>query len=449
MASPSSRAARPTCSRSSACRTRSSRARSSTTARASSRSCATAPSERWCVLLVNRRTARIFVGTARRRWRRSTRSRTTCTASTTRAAGRRRTTSARSSRRSSTTSATRSTTLFARFKRQPLRPPGRRRARGAGRRGRGAAAPVPARAARRPARHRRRELRAPTPCRRPRPRSSSATSRREREALDRMHAGHRPRRPRRRRAPTPVMEALEQARVEILLLADDFDAPELDERAREGDHAVGRGAGGPPPRRPRDARRDRRRASLLSVPRALVIVDFQNDFTPGGALAVPRRRRDRRAHRRLARSGEYDLVVATRDWHPPDHGSFAAQGGPWPEHCVQGTPGAELHPALDRALVDVVVDKGQDPRDRGLLRLRGDAASPSCCASAAIDHVTVVGLATDYCVRTPRSTRCATASASRSTRPRCGRWRSSPATAQRALEEVRAAGGEHRLATGR
>jgi nicotinamidase/pyrazinamidase len=134
------------------------------------------------------------------------------------------------------------------------------------------------------------------------------------------------------------------------------------------------------------------------VARALVIVDFQNDFTPGGALAV--REGDAIAERvdELARSGDYDLVVATRDWHPPDHGSFVAQGGPWPPHCVQGTPGADLHPGLDRALVDVVVDKGQDPATEGysgfeatnleqLLRERG------------VDHVTVVGLATDYCVK--------------------------------------------------
>ncbi len=100
----------------------------------------------------------------------------------------------------------------------------------------------------------------------------------------------------------------------------------------------------------------------------------------------------------LAASDRFDLVVATRDWHPPDHRSFEQHGGPWPEHCVQGTEGAELHPALDRSKVHVVVDKGQNPSTEGysgfdetdlgeLLRERG------------IDKVTIVGLATDYCVK--------------------------------------------------
>ena len=94
----------------------------------------------------------------------------------------------------------------------------------------------------------------------------------------------------------------------------------------------------------------------------------------------------------------FDVVVATRDWHPPDHGSFTERGGIWPVHCVQGTPGAELYPGLDQSNVDVVVDKGQDPGTEGysgfqatkledLLRERG------------IDRLTVVGLATDYCVK--------------------------------------------------
>jgi nicotinamidase/pyrazinamidase len=133
------------------------------------------------------------------------------------------------------------------------------------------------------------------------------------------------------------------------------------------------------------------------VPRALLIVDFQNDFTPGGALAV--RDGDAIAARvdELARSGDYDLVVATRDWHPPDHGSFAVQGGPWPVHCVQGTPGAELHPALDRALVDVVIDKGQAPDADGYSGFEATGLS-ELLRERGIDELTITGLATDYCV---------------------------------------------------
>src|SRR3712207_4712413 len=99
--------------------------------------------------------------------------------------------------------------------------------------------------------------------------------------------------------------------------------------------------------------------------RALVIVDFQNDFTPGGALEV--RDGDAIAPRvnALATSGRFDLVVATRDWHPPDHHSFAERGGPWPVHCVRDTPGAQLHPALDAQSIDVIVDKGRDPATEG------------------------------------------------------------------------------------
>ena len=131
---------------------------------------------------------------------------------------------------------------------------------------------------------------------------------------------------------------------------------------------------------------------------ALVVVDFQNDFTPGGALAVPAGDEIAARINELIDSGRFELIVATRDWHPPEHGSFAEQGGPWPPHCVQGTPGAELHFSLPREKVDLVVDKGQDPSSDGysafdaigldaLLRERG------------VDALTLVGLATDYCVK--------------------------------------------------
>ena len=132
--------------------------------------------------------------------------------------------------------------------------------------------------------------------------------------------------------------------------------------------------------------------------RALIIVDFQNDFTPGGALAVPEGDAIADRVNVLAASGDYDLVVATRDWHPPDHSSFAAQGGPWPVHCVAGTPGAELHPALDRARVDVIVDKGQAVDTDGYSGFAGTDLE-SLLRSRGIADVTIVGLATDYCVK--------------------------------------------------
>ena len=132
--------------------------------------------------------------------------------------------------------------------------------------------------------------------------------------------------------------------------------------------------------------------------RALVIVDYQNDFTPpDGALAVPEGDTIAGHLNELARSGDYDLVVATRDWHPPDHGSFAP-GGRWPVHCVQGTPGAELHEGLDTNAVDLVLDKGQDPQTEGYSAFEGTELD-TILRDHGIDEVTVVGLATDYCVR--------------------------------------------------
>jgi nicotinamidase/pyrazinamidase len=134
------------------------------------------------------------------------------------------------------------------------------------------------------------------------------------------------------------------------------------------------------------------------VPEALLIIDFQNDFTPGGALAVQHGDEIAERINELAGSGRFDLVVATRDWHPPDHGSFAAQGGPWPIHCVQDTPGAELHAALDRTPVDVIVDKGQNPGTEGYSGF-DETDLASLLRERGIDSVTVVGLATDYCVK--------------------------------------------------
>jgi nicotinamidase/pyrazinamidase len=134
------------------------------------------------------------------------------------------------------------------------------------------------------------------------------------------------------------------------------------------------------------------------MPEALVIVDFQRDFTPpDGALAVPRGDEIASRLNELAADDRYELVIATRDWHPPDHGSFRQQGGPWPVHCVQDTPGAELHPVLTLSLVDVVIDKGQLRDTPGYSAFEAPEFA-QLLHEHEVNALMVVGLATDYCV---------------------------------------------------
>jgi nicotinamidase/pyrazinamidase len=129
---------------------------------------------------------------------------------------------------------------------------------------------------------------------------------------------------------------------------------------------------------------------------ALIEVDVQNDFCPGGALAVEHG--DEVVERLNRMAPEYELVVATRDWHPPDHGSFSERGGTWPVHCVQGTPGAELHPGLDHDAIDAVIDKGQDPGTEGYSGFEGTGLA-DLLREHGVDRVHVGGLALDYCVK--------------------------------------------------
>ncbi len=130
-----------------------------------------------------------------------------------------------------------------------------------------------------------------------------------------------------------------------------------------------------------------------------MIIDFQNDFTPpNGSLPVPEGHEVGGRLNELAASPRFELVVATRDWHPPDHGSFEQYGGPWPEHCVQGTEGAELHPDLDRTRVDVVIEKGQDPGTEGYSAFERPELG-ELLRKRRIDALTIAGLATNICVR--------------------------------------------------
>ncbi|GIX49990.1 MAG: nicotinamidase [Limisphaera sp.] len=152
--------------------------------------------------------------------------------------------------------------------------------------------------------------------------------------------------------------------------------------------------------------------------RCLLLVDLQNDFLPGGALPVPEGDAVIPVVNRL--QPHFDLVVATQDWHPPDHGSFAANhpghkvgdvvdldGLPqilWPVHCVQFTRGAEFAPALDTRRIAHVVRKGTDPRidsysgffDNGKRRSTGLA---DFLRQQGVRELYVAGLATDYCVK--------------------------------------------------
>jgi nicotinamidase/pyrazinamidase len=152
--------------------------------------------------------------------------------------------------------------------------------------------------------------------------------------------------------------------------------------------------------------------------KALILVDIQNDFIPGGALAVPGGDQIIPTVNRLQRL--FDVVVATRDWHPPDHGSFAANHPGkkpgdviqldglsqvlWPVHCVQNTVGAALAPSLDTPLIAEIIDKGTDPGidsysgffDNGHRKATGLG---DFLAKRRVREVYVAGLATDYCVK--------------------------------------------------
>ena len=140
----------------------------------------------------------------------------------------------------------------------------------------------------------------------------------------------------------------------------------------------------------------------------LLIVDFQNDFAPGGALPVADGDRIAGPINELLDS--FDLVIATRDWHPADHCSFegvevepekwrgADPPSIWPVHCVENTPGAQLHSALEQAKVDVVIDKGQDPNSQGYSAFQ-DTRLGEVLRERGVDRLFVAGLATDYCVK--------------------------------------------------
>ena len=129
---------------------------------------------------------------------------------------------------------------------------------------------------------------------------------------------------------------------------------------------------------------------------ALIVVDVQRDFCPGGALPVPEGDRVVPAINRVLRLGW--LTLATRDWHPEDHCSFKAQGGIWPVHCVAGTTGAAFHPDLDAKKIRQIISKATTKEAEAYSGFQGTGLA-ALLKGQGLRRVFVCGLATDYCVK--------------------------------------------------
>lgn len=150
---------------------------------------------------------------------------------------------------------------------------------------------------------------------------------------------------------------------------------------------------------------------------ALLVIDVQNDFCPGGALAVPGG--DEIVHGINALMSEHDVVILTQDWHPKGHSSFASihngnapfdliemPYGPqvlWPDHCIQGSGGGEFHADLNVDRADLIIRKGYNPAiDSYSALFENDHKTPTglegYLRTRGIDSLTMVGLALDFCV---------------------------------------------------
>ncbi len=138
---------------------------------------------------------------------------------------------------------------------------------------------------------------------------------------------------------------------------------------------------------------------------ALIIIDVQNDFCPGGSLAVPN------GDTIIVPLNNYIKlfverklpIFATRDWHPPKTIHFKEYGGIWPAHCVQETPGAQFHPDLELPSKTIILSKGMDPNQDSYSAFQAYDAQmntlSSLLSSYNVTEIFVGGLATDYCVK--------------------------------------------------
>jgi nicotinamidase/pyrazinamidase len=176
--------------------------------------------------------------------------------------------------------------------------------------------------------------------------------------------------------------------------------------------------------------------------RALILVDIQNDFCPGGSLAV--REGDRVVPVVNELQKQFDLVVATKDWHPAGHSSFETL---WPPHCVQGTAGAEFVPALDTTRIartflkgtDMDVDSYSGFFDNEHRRATGLG---DYLKAQGVTDVVIVGLATDYCVKFTALDALQLGFHTTVVRDACRGVEVNPGDTERALAEMAAAGAQ-------
>lgn len=196
--------------------------------------------------------------------------------------------------------------------------------------------------------------------------------------------------------------------------------------------------------------------------KALILIDIQNDFTPGGALAVP----DGDAVVAMANRlmPDYPFVVATQDWHPTGHVSFASRHAGraagdvvlvngieqalWPDHCVQGTPGAALHPGLVTGGIHEVLRKGVAPEvdsysgfyDNGRADRRRPTGLSDLLHVRGVTEVDLVGLATDYCVKATALDALAEGLVTRVLLEGCRGVDLNPGDVERAIQDMQQAG---------
>jgi nicotinamidase/pyrazinamidase len=188
---------------------------------------------------------------------------------------------------------------------------------------------------------------------------------------------------------------------------------------------------------------------MTDEPRAaLLVVDIQKDFCAGGALAAPGGVEIIPAvNRHVATAITRGMpVYATRDWHPVRTTHFKDYGGNWPPHCVQGTAGAQFHPALKLPPDAIIVNKGDDPQRHGYSAFEGHTSAGKTLLEdlrdRRITRVYVAGIATDYCVRQSALDALRAGLEVRVLPDAIAGIDVRPGDAQRALDEISAAGAE-------